>query len=267
MLADFCTAYGARSAGLRWPGDGPAAWSSETGPAPKGATQWTVPLPELPAGALWVDGTRTDDGFVQLAANALGASPALKRFLGPVADQARIAQRLEDAAKVAGRVAHDLDNVFQGVTGFLALAAEDLMPGSPAHDNVREADTAARAGMKFCVQLHQLSRGGQARPLPASVQHGRWPARWPGWRTDRPAAKVAGGRPGRPAAGGRRGERAADDPGPPARQRGRGGAEGRAGEGDGPAGGIGPGRIAGVPRPPGRRPARRGAGGGRGARD
>jgi signal transduction histidine kinase len=169
MLAEFCTAFAARSAGLRWPGDGPAGWSAETGPAPKGATQFPVPLAQLPAGALWVDGARTDDGLVQLAANALGASAALKRFLGPAADQARTAQRLEDAAKVAGRVAHDLDNVFQGVTGFLALAAEELMPGSPAHDNVREADTAARAGMKFCVQLHQLSRGGQARPLPAGV--------------------------------------------------------------------------------------------------
>jgi signal transduction histidine kinase len=107
--------------------------------------------------------------MIQLAGNALGASPVLKKWLGPAADQARIAQRLEDAAKVAGRVAHDLDNVFQGVTGFLALATDELVPGSPAHDNVREADTAARAGMRFCVQLHQLSRGGQARPLPASV--------------------------------------------------------------------------------------------------
>jgi signal transduction histidine kinase len=106
---------------------------------------------------------------VQLAANALGASPVLTRLLGPAADQARTAQRLEDAARVAGRVAHDLDNVFQGVSGFLALAIEELVPGAPAHESVREADTAARAGMKFCGQLHQLSRGGQARPMPASV--------------------------------------------------------------------------------------------------
>ena len=168
LLADFCAAYGARAAGARWPADGPV-WSAETGPAPRGATQVAVPVPEQPAGALWVDGARTDDGLVQLAANALGASAAFKKFLGPAADQARVAQRLDDAAKVAGRVAHDLDNVFQGVTGFLALASEELAPGSPAHDNVREADTAARAGMRFCVQLHQLSRGGQARPLPASV--------------------------------------------------------------------------------------------------
>jgi signal transduction histidine kinase len=169
MLADFCTAYGARAAGVRWPNDGPAIWEAETGPAPKAITQLTVPIAGQPGGTLWADGARTDDGLLQLAANALGGSSVLKRFMGSVADQARTAQRLEDAARVAGRVAHDLDNVFQGVTGFLALAAEELMPGSPAHDNVREADTAARAGMRFCVQLHQLSRGGQSRPLPASL--------------------------------------------------------------------------------------------------
>ena len=168
MLAELCAAFGARDAGLRWPGDGPV-WVTETGPQPTGAAQRSVPIAGQPAGTLWVDGARTDDGMLQLAANALGASAVLKRFLGPAADQARVAQRLEDAAKVAGRVAHDLDNVFQGVTGFLALAADELVPGSPAHDNVREADTAARAGMRFCVQLHQLSRGGQARPLPAPV--------------------------------------------------------------------------------------------------
>ena len=95
-----------------------------------------------------VGGRRSDadDELLQLAANALGQSAAFKKFLGPAADQARVAQRLDDAGKVAGRVAHDLDNVFQGVTGFLALALEELMPGSPAHDNVREADTAARQG-------------------------------------------------------------------------------------------------------------------------
>lgn len=168
MLTELCAAYGARGAGLRWPADGPV-WAQETGPQPKGATQLSVPIEGQAAGALWVDGAQADNGLLQLVPNALGASAVLKRFLGPAADQARIAQRLEDAAKVAGRVAHDLDNVFQGVTGFLALAADELVPGSPAHDNVREADTAARAGMRFCGQLHQLSRGGQARPLPTLV--------------------------------------------------------------------------------------------------
>ena len=169
LLSDLCSAFGARAAGFRWPADGPAIVTAETGPLSREPTQLRVAIPQQPAGTLWVDGTRTDDGFAHLLANVLGASPAMQKFLAPVTDQARIAQRLEDAAKVAGRVAHDLDNVFQGVTGFLALALEEIALGSPAHETVREADRAARAGMRFCVQLHQLSRGGNARPLPAGV--------------------------------------------------------------------------------------------------
>src|SRR5262245_6204415 len=102
-MADLCTAFGARAAGVRWPADGPV-WTAETGPASRGATQISVPVAQLPAGVLWVDGAQTDDGMVQLAANALGASAVFKKLLGPAADQARIAQRLDDAAKVAGRV-------------------------------------------------------------------------------------------------------------------------------------------------------------------
>jgi signal transduction histidine kinase len=169
LLGDLCVAFGARAAGFRWPAEGPAIVTAETGRVGREAAQLRVSIPQQPAGTLWLDGSRTDDGFVQLVTNALGASPAMQKFLAPVTNQARIAQRLEDAAKVAGRVAHDLDNVFQGVTGFLALAMEELAPGSPARETVQEADTAARAGMRFCGQLHQLSRGGHARPLPAGV--------------------------------------------------------------------------------------------------
>jgi signal transduction histidine kinase len=169
LLTELCAAFGARAAGFRWPAEGPAIVSAEVGPLAREAIHLPVKVPHQPAGELRLDGARTDDGFAQLLASVLGTSPALSKFLAPVTDQARIAQRLEDAAKVAGRVAHDLDNVFQGVSGFLALALEGIAPGSPAHNNVREADTAARAGMRFCVQLHQLSRGGNARPLPAAV--------------------------------------------------------------------------------------------------
>ena len=169
LLGDFCTAFGARTAGLRWPADGPAVLLAETGPSPHPAFQAPVPIPQMPAGLFWADGVSGDDDLLALTANALGHAPALRRFLGPVVDQARIAQRLDDAAKVAGRVAHDLDNVFQGVTGFNALALELLGPESLAHQNLKEADGAARQGMKFCAQLHQLSRGGHARPLPAGV--------------------------------------------------------------------------------------------------
>ncbi|HEX3148263.1 MAG TPA: ATP-binding protein [Gemmataceae bacterium] len=170
MLADFCLAFGAKAAGFRWPAEGAPSLVAETGQCPKNAATLIVPLDDQPPGALCVDGLRADDELVQLVAKALAASAALRRFLGPIAEQARIAQRLEDVAKVAGRVAHDLDNVFQGVCGFITLAREELEPGSPPHENLGDAETAAAAGLRFCDQLHQLSRGGHARPVPSSVQ-------------------------------------------------------------------------------------------------
>jgi signal transduction histidine kinase len=169
MLTDLCVAFGLKSAGLRWPAEGAAVLLAETAAASPGAFRTFVPLPQQPAGVLWADGTIQDAEFFRLTANVLGHSAAMKRFLGPAADQARIAQRLDDAGKVAGRVAHDLDNVFQGVTGFASLALELLNPGSQAHSNVREVENSAKYGLKFCGQLHQLSRGGNARPMPSGL--------------------------------------------------------------------------------------------------
>ena len=170
ILADFCAAFGLRAAGLRWPADGPAVLFAETATTSRPAFHAPIPVPQQLAGLLWAEGAVAgDDGLLKLAAKVVGHSATLRKFLGPVADQARVAQRLEDAGRVAGRVAHDLDNVFQGVTGFNALALEQLEPSSPAWQNVSEADGAARQGMKFCTQLHQLSRGGFARPVPVAV--------------------------------------------------------------------------------------------------
>src|SRR5262249_11541404 len=158
--------------GLRWPADGPAVLSAETATVANPPFQAPLPIPGQPAGWFWADvPAECDRGFLQLAANAVANSPALTRFLGPVAEQARIAQRLEDAARVAGRVAHDFDNVFQGVTGFASLALDQLPPNTPADKNFREADSPARHGMNFCPRLPQLSRGGQAKPLPAGVSN------------------------------------------------------------------------------------------------
>jgi signal transduction histidine kinase len=170
LLVDLCDVFGLKAAGLRWPADGPAVLAVETGPANRPATQVRYNLAGLSAGLLWVDGPLGDDeAFVRLLAHGIGTSATLRRALGPVAEQAKIAQRLEDAARVAGRVAHDLDNVFQGVTGFASLALDMLPSGSPARQNIVEVETSAKHGLKFCVQLHQLSRAGNGRPMPSSV--------------------------------------------------------------------------------------------------
>ena len=169
MLVDLCVAVGLRSAGVRWPAEGAAVLLAETAPGTSPSFRAPIPVPEQPAGLLWADGTIEEPELFRLAANALGHSQAFHRFMGPAADQARIARRLEDAAKVAGRVAHDLDNVFQGVTGFASLAREALPQHSPAYSYIQEVESSARHGLNFCAQLRQLNRGGNARPLPAAV--------------------------------------------------------------------------------------------------
>lgn len=169
LLGDFCAAFGAKNAGVRWPADGPAVLLAETARVANPDFQCPLVHPELPAGAFWVDGVSEADGeMLALTANALVRSSAFSRLLGPAADQAKIAQRLEDAARVAGRVAHDMDNVFQGVSGFTALTLELLQPGTMPYQNLTEADTATRAGMKLCSQLHQLSQAGRSKPMPSS---------------------------------------------------------------------------------------------------
>jgi signal transduction histidine kinase len=171
MLAELCDVFGLRAAGLRWPAEGPAILSTETErPLTKASWRMQFAVPGLTGGLFWADGVdESNESFVHLVGNAIGGSPMLKQALGPIAEQVRIAQRLDDAARVAGRVAHDLDNVFQGVTGFASLALDVLPSGSPAVPNIREVETSAKQGLRFCAQLHQLSRAGCARPMPSSI--------------------------------------------------------------------------------------------------
>jgi signal transduction histidine kinase len=169
-LADVCNVFGLRAAGVRWPAEGAAVLVTETASTSRPGFQARFAVPQMAEGLFWADRAATgDDEFLHLLANVIGRSPLFRQALGPVAEQAQVAQRLEDVARVAGRVAHDLDNVFQGVTGFAELAMESLPSGSAATANIREVENSARQGLKFCAQLHQLSRGGHARPLPSSV--------------------------------------------------------------------------------------------------
>jgi signal transduction histidine kinase len=168
MLADFCTAFGARAAGLRWPAEGPAVVIAETNRVSSPTFQHRFALPDGSVGLFWVDGS-DDAGFWTLAANALGRSPAMTRFLGPAADQTRVAQRLDDAGKAARRVAHDLGNVFQAVGGFLSLALDMIEKDSAALSSLTEAESASKMIAVFCDQLHQLHKSGEAKPGATSV--------------------------------------------------------------------------------------------------
>jgi len=77
--------------------------------------------------------------------------------------------RLENAATLVGRLAHDFNNVLTGIMGFTELSLAQIPEGAPAHQFLTEAYQAAEHGTKFIQKLSHFSKrsspGGQAARL------------------------------------------------------------------------------------------------------
>jgi signal transduction histidine kinase len=86
-----------------------------------------------------------------------------------VLDPERLSQRLADASVIAGRMAHDFDNILTGIIGFSDLAQPMMQAGSQAAGFIAEIAKVGQRGIVFTQQLHQLSRSGQTKPSPGSV--------------------------------------------------------------------------------------------------
>lgn len=121
---------------------------------------------ERPSGQPWSDAERE---YLALCARTAERSPAVAVHIGAVLDPDRLSQRLADASVIAGRMAHDFDNILTGIIGFSDLTQPMLPPGSQAAAFVAEIAKVGQRGIQFTQQLHQLSRSGQAKPNPASV--------------------------------------------------------------------------------------------------
>ena len=121
---------------------------------------------ERHAGQPWAD---ADRAYLALVARTVERSPALAALLGPVLEPDKVYRRLGDAAVIAGRMAHDFDNILTGIIGFSDLALPMLQPGSQAATFVAEIGKVGQRGIQFTQQLHQLSRSAQVKPNPSSV--------------------------------------------------------------------------------------------------
>lgn len=115
---------------------------------------------------LWDDAERA---YIGLTAQCITRSPSLSALIGPVIDSDALNQRLADAAVIAGRMAHDFDNILTGIIGFADLAQPMLPGGSQAANFVAEIGKVGQRGIQFTQQLHQLSRSGQVKPNPAAL--------------------------------------------------------------------------------------------------
>jgi len=81
----------------------------------------------------------------------------------------RLCQRVADAAALAGRLAHDFDNLLMGILGFAELAQAETPAGTPAREYVAELYKVARRGVVITQQMHDLSRVGRNAGVPSPV--------------------------------------------------------------------------------------------------
>jgi signal transduction histidine kinase len=135
------------------------------GVQPGGRAPGLVWAERAPAQA-WDD---TDRAYLTLTGKTMERSPAVAALIGPVVDPDKLNQRLGDAAVIAGRMAHDFDNILTGIIGFSDLTQPMLQPGSQAANFVAEIGKVGQRGILFTQQLHQLSRSGQVKPNPATL--------------------------------------------------------------------------------------------------
>jgi signal transduction histidine kinase len=121
---------------------------------------------ERALGEYWTEAERA---YVGLTAKVMERSPAVIAAIGPVVNPDKLNERLGDAAVIAGRMAHDFDNILTGIIGFADLTQPMLPAGSQAANFVAEISKVGQRGIQFTQQLHQLSRSGQVKPNPSSL--------------------------------------------------------------------------------------------------
>jgi signal transduction histidine kinase len=83
-------------------------------------------------------------------------------------DNAALAQRVEDIARVAGRLAHDFDNILTGVIGFTELT-QSVVPAGVARQHLAELHRVGQQGVELTKRLHQLSRAAGVTPGPVPI--------------------------------------------------------------------------------------------------
>lgn len=83
--------------------------------------------------------------------------------------QLRHAQKMEAVGRLAGGVAHDMNNILTAVSGYAALLEEDLEPDDPRRDDAAEIRRATERAEAITRQLLTLSRHGIAKPRPLDL--------------------------------------------------------------------------------------------------
>ncbi len=78
--------------------------------------------------------------------------------------EVRRAHKLEALGRLAGGIAHDVNNLLMGISGLASIALSQLDPRSPTHGIIKQLHESALAGGEVPKRLLAFSRGGLERP-------------------------------------------------------------------------------------------------------
>jgi signal transduction histidine kinase len=78
-------------------------------------------------------------------------------------------ERLDDAARLCGRLGHDFDNILMGLLGFAELARAQVQSGTRAATYLDEMFTVAETAREVTRQLHLFNRCGRPNPFPTGL--------------------------------------------------------------------------------------------------
>jgi signal transduction histidine kinase/ActR/RegA family two-component response regulator len=135
-----------------------------------GETDWLLTVVGQPGAGhalLWLEGPSAWDAADGAALTLAGQALLRQVPEGPAAwarqlDRALRQQRLEDAAAIARRLAHDFGNVLTSILGFTELSLAQLPRGSVVHGYLQEVHRATQQGAEMTSQLRLFSRRGTA---------------------------------------------------------------------------------------------------------
>jgi signal transduction histidine kinase len=145
-------------------------------PRSSGRLYTALQLPGQPAGLLWAeksDAAPWSDAerqYLALTADLMARSPQVLAHAGLPSAQADMGHRLQDAAVVSGRMAHDFDNVLTGIIGFADLSLPLVPQNSQAQKFLQQIKEIGTRGTHFTQLLRQLGRSGQKQPYTCKLQ-------------------------------------------------------------------------------------------------
>ena len=84
--------------------------------------------------------------------------------------QLRHAQKMESIGFLAGGIAHDLNNILFPISGLSEMLLDDIPPGNPEHESIKQIYKSAQRGSDLVKQILTFSRQSKPQKLPIKIQ-------------------------------------------------------------------------------------------------